>query len=410
MLHPLLAHGQQRLEFRERSRELDVQVVYDGRVIRSYAGASGDLIREFRSADPRRGSLFLLAIHTGGNACMPILAVLDMRRTPPYASGIFGDCNPAILVGNRDHLALSVRSDGGRPDNVWFYDGGSVKQLPRLTREEHIRRGEAARTAGNLPEAVRHFLAVADHGDARGPLALGEMARAGDGFERDAPLARDLFTRAAEIGQPKAMSALASMLRAGEGGDPDKAAALRWLQLSAARGDGSGQLQLAELLEAGEDAPKDDQAAFVWYRLAESALVGTPGAVTARTAAERVSQRFGEELAAAAAQRVAAFRPLRPEPVWDLPADWSLWDRRHPPPARAWNDLAGDAGVLRPGARRPWAAPIWPPRGSERTRRHSDNERLGGGVGMQGARLRITGLHHRAPARRHRCGGMRSAD
>src|SRR5262249_7851603 len=55
-----------------------------------------------------------------------------------------------------------------------------------------------------------------------------------------------------------------------------------------------------------------------------------PGAVAARTAAERVSQRLGDERAASMAQRVAVFRPLPPEPVWDLPADWSLWERRHP--------------------------------------------------------------------------------
>jgi TPR repeat protein len=186
-----------------------------------------------------------------------------------------------------------------------------VKQLARLTRDEYIRRGEAARAAGKLPEAVRYFLAVADHGDPRGPLALGEMARSGEGIERDAPLARDLLTRAAEMGQLKAMVALASMLRGGEGGEPDKAAALRWLQLAASRGDGSGQLQLAELPEAGEDAPKDEEAAYVWYRLAESALVGTPGAGAARTAAERVSQRLGEERAASAAQRVLSSARFR---------------------------------------------------------------------------------------------------
>jgi hypothetical protein len=314
VLQPSQAESQDqtRLEFRE--SEGAVQVLYDGRMIRSYGGATGELIREFRSADPRRGSLLLLKIHTGGNACMPEMAVMDAGRTPAYASDVFGDCNPDILVGNRDHLALSVRSDGGRPDDVWYYDGRSVKQLARLTRDEYIRRGEAARAAGNLPEAVRHFLAVADHGDARGPLALGGMARSGEGIERDAPLARDLLTRAAEMGQLKAMVALASMLRGGEGGELDKAAVLRWLQLAASRGDGSGQLQLAELLEAGEDAPKDEEAAFVWYRLAESALVGTPGAVAARTAAERVSQRLGEERAASTAQRVAVFRPLPPGP------------------------------------------------------------------------------------------------
>jgi hypothetical protein len=130
VLQPSQAQSQRqpRLEFRELYSEGAVQVLYDGRMIRSYGGATGDLIREFRSADPRRGSLFLLAIRTGGNACMPEMAVMDAGRTPPHASDVFGDCNPAILVGNRDHLALSVRSDGGRPDDVWYYDGRSVKQ------------------------------------------------------------------------------------------------------------------------------------------------------------------------------------------------------------------------------------------------------------------------------------------
>jgi len=44
----------------------------------------------------------------------------------------------------------------------------------------------------------------------------------------------------------------------------------------------------------------------------------------------RVSQRLGDERAASTAQRVAVFRPLPPGPVWDLPADWSFWERRHP--------------------------------------------------------------------------------
>jgi hypothetical protein len=43
--------------------------------------------------------------------CMPEMAVMDAGRTPPHESDVFGDCNPAILVGNRDHLALSVHSE-----------------------------------------------------------------------------------------------------------------------------------------------------------------------------------------------------------------------------------------------------------------------------------------------------------
>lgn len=261
---------------------------------------------------------------------MPMLAVLDASRSPPFASDVFGSCNADIVVGNRSHLALSVRSDGSAPDDVWFYDGRSLRKLQRQTREEHIRRGLAALTAGNMPDAARNFLAVADHGDPRGPFNLGEMARTGKGIEADEPLARDLLKRAAEMGHPGAMASLAGMLRDGKGGTSDRAGAVHWAHLAAEHGDGRGQLLLARTLRTDGAEPKDLDTALVWFRLAEGTLVGTPEATAARTEADEVAAAIGEVRAAAAAVRTAVFRPTPPDALWNLPADWSLWDGRHP--------------------------------------------------------------------------------
>lgn len=322
------------LEFRQRYSEGLVSVFYSGRLVRRYSGmASGSLVREFApppAPTGRPNRLFLVQISHGGNMCSDQMAVVDAGRSPPFASDLFGGCNPSIIVGRYDHLALSVRSDGSRPDEVWFYDGRTVRQLPRLSRAEHIRRAEQSLSANNKLEALRHFLAVADHGDARGPYGLARLLRAGDPVDRDDRLARDLLVRAAEMGHPASMVELAIMLNEGLGGPADTSEARRWFRLAADRGDGTGQLAYARMLNEGSGSNSNAQEALVWFRLAEATLAGRPEATQAREAAEALTANLDEAKVVEAAERIAAFRPAPQAPIWNLPEDWAVWDGRHP--------------------------------------------------------------------------------
>jgi hypothetical protein len=115
------------------------------------------------------------------------LVVVDTNRSPPFASDIFGWCGADIVVSGPGYLALMIRSDGSRPDDVWFYDGQRVQQLPHRTREQYISRGEAARAAHRYAEAVREFLAVADLSDPRGPSNLADMLLNGEEVNSDLP-------------------------------------------------------------------------------------------------------------------------------------------------------------------------------------------------------------------------------
>ena len=156
------------------------------------------------------------------------------------------------------------------------------------------------------------------------------MLRAGDPVDRDDRLARDLLVRGAEMGHTPSMIELAQMLKEGLGGPADIGEAHRWIRLAAERGNGQGQLAWARTLKDGDGVPPNAKEALVWFRLAEAVLAGHTEAQQAKEAAEVLTANLGDASVVEVASRIAAFRPVPPGAVWNLPSDWAVWEQRHP--------------------------------------------------------------------------------
>lgn len=110
--------------------------------------------------------------------------------------------------------------------------------------------GVAAYDAGDFSKAFKIWWDLR-YEDIAAMRNLGMMLRKGQGVDKDAAQARDLFLRAARAGLPTAQADLADMLLKGEGGKADLAAALPLLQAAAAAHHPIAQFELGQLYETG---------------------------------------------------------------------------------------------------------------------------------------------------------------
>lgn len=98
------------------------------------------------------------------------------------------------------------------------------------------------RAAGDWEAAFRELEPLAEAGDARAQLELGEAYFRGDGTERNVDLAVVWVRRAAEQGDALAQLKYGLALREGLGGTEDQNAATEWFRRSAEQGNATAQL------------------------------------------------------------------------------------------------------------------------------------------------------------------------
>jgi len=110
--------------------------------------------------------------------------------------------------------------------------------------------GVAAYDTGNYEQAFKIWWDLR-YEDLAAMRNLAIMLRKGQGVEKDAKKAEELFQRAAEAGLPTAQADLAEMLLKGEAGPPDLAGALPLLEAAAAANHPVAQFELGELYETG---------------------------------------------------------------------------------------------------------------------------------------------------------------
>jgi len=110
--------------------------------------------------------------------------------------------------------------------------------------------GVAAYDAGNYEQAFKIWWDL-QYEDLAAMRNLAIMLRKGQGVEKDAKKAEEMFQRAAEAGLPTAQADLADMLLKGEAGPPDLAGALPLLESAAAANHPVAQFELGELYETG---------------------------------------------------------------------------------------------------------------------------------------------------------------
>jgi TPR repeat protein len=108
------------------------------------------------------------------------------------------------------------------------------------------------------------FQRLAEQGNDRAQLYLGEMYDAGLGLSYDEGEALKWFTRAAEAGDPDAQYMLGPPSRTELGG-PSHEEALAWLRKAAEQGHAAAQRDLAAYLATGDGCDKDEREALRWY-------------------------------------------------------------------------------------------------------------------------------------------------
>lgn len=137
--------------------------------------------------------------------------------------------------------------------------------------------GWALYADGQFATARGWFQRSATAGHPIGMTNLAEMARDGEGGEKDLTLARRWFASAAEAGHVGAMNGYGLRLYFGEGGDKDLDEARRWFQ-RAAEGDlDIGMTHYAEMLRDGEGGDADLAGARLWFE--KAALAGNASAM-----------------------------------------------------------------------------------------------------------------------------------
>jgi TPR repeat protein len=127
---------------------------------------------------------------------------------------------------------------------------------------------DAALEAKDYQTAVRLLRPLAEQGDAKAQVALGEMYAFGEGVPESDEQAAIWFRKAADKGDASAQDHLGDMHLKGIGVPRDYAQAVIWYRKSAEQGDTFGQLDLSVMYEQGIGVPQDFVQAYMWLNLA----------------------------------------------------------------------------------------------------------------------------------------------
>lgn len=126
--------------------------------------------------------------------------------------------------------------------------------------------GLAAYVKGDFATACKEFKGLADKGEAKAQLKLGEMHGKGlCGPQNDAEAAK-WVRMAAEQGYAEAQISYGILNAAGNGVPQSDAEAANWFRKAAGQGNPVGQWMLGKAYEEGRGIPKSDDEAVKWYR------------------------------------------------------------------------------------------------------------------------------------------------
>jgi TPR repeat protein len=125
--------------------------------------------------------------------------------------------------------------------------------------------GVAARDRQDYAAAIKEWQPLAEKGDVRSQVALGELYLRGDGVRTDPRAAADWFRRAADKGFADGQYALAVLIRDGNGVRKDLLAAAELFLKASLQKHAGAQFALARLYELGQGVEQDDVKALAWY-------------------------------------------------------------------------------------------------------------------------------------------------
>jgi len=188
----------------------------------------------------------------------------------------------------------------------------------------------------NQRAAALWFERAAAAGLAPAQFRIGMMYEKGMGVARDRAAARRWYLQAAEAGNARAAHNLAVTYAEPQDGKPDYAEAAKWFRKAGALGVEDSQFNLGVLYARGLGEPQDLGQSWLWFSLAAA-----QGDAEAAKKRDEVASKMDPAALAAAADALAKFKVVKPEPAanevaappggWDVkpaPSDQSLL----PPP------------------------------------------------------------------------------
>jgi uncharacterized protein len=163
------------------------------------------------------------------------------------------------------------------------------------------------------PAKAAHWYALAAaQGNAEAETALGTLCMTGQGVTQDFGKAREQLAKAAAQDQPLAALELATLYDNGQGGPADKAQAVRYYQEAAELGDNTAAMNLGVQYANGDGVPRDMVQAYKWTAVAargskDPQVKGPAGANLSQMAAQMAPSDIE-----AGEQAAAAFKPRAP--------------------------------------------------------------------------------------------------
>ena len=161
-------------------------------------------------------------------------------------------------------------------------------------------------------QAIEWFRKAAAQEYPSAEFQMGQLYDFGFGVAEDDREALGWYLKAAEHGNPTGQRAVGDFYRKGRGVEADAAEAVRWYRLGANGDDLRAQYQLGQMYFTGTGVPRDYGSAYFWFSVAagQTPLVDNQKAlIELRNIA---AARMTPEEEAAAARRVAAWKPVPP--------------------------------------------------------------------------------------------------
>lgn len=186
--------------------------------------------------------------------------------------------------------------------------------------------GKKSYDAKNWRRAIVQLRPLAEQGDARAMVLLGNMYAEGHGVGKDTTEAFLLYHRAAERNNADAMLATAALYQVGDGIPVNTRLAILWYERAAKLGHQTSAFFYATHMYQGSkgetfDIKPDHVTAYKWFRIAARGRGNPRLAKAADTMAERLRTQLHYNDVEVADREVAEWVPTDPRNLGPLPEE-----------------------------------------------------------------------------------------
>ena len=188
-------------------------------------------------------------------------------------------------------------------------------------------RGKLAYDQKNWRVAIGYLRPLAEQGDAKAQIILGNMYAQGYGVVRDPAEAYKLYRKAALQNHAEAMVIVGAMHQQGIGTQKSTLRALEWYKRAADSGHPGGAYFYGLYMfrgnksKVGNDIKPDLALAYRWFRITERTAKDDKLKESAKILAEKLTALLSAEQLAAENEKAAAWLPVKLEQLGQAPPE-----------------------------------------------------------------------------------------